>query len=102
MITGVAIKDRNDKVWSLPKPNRHGHVIHLICQTVGKENGIHLQGVSVQGFLTDKNVFLPREEAWFEAKRCNQLLPPHNPINHKERLKEVSNVPAELFSEDLW
>ena len=42
----------------------------------------------IQGFLNDKNQFLDRREAKFEARRCNQLI-------------EDTDY-GELFSEDMW
>jgi hypothetical protein len=106
MIIGVAIKDKNGKVWSLPKPNRHHNVIPVIFAEPG---GKELLSEHVQGFIDDTGVFLTRVDAWFEAKRCNQILPPYNPINPSERAGKVEDVPGyddpkgrELFSEDLW
>lgn len=102
MITHVAIKDRYGKIWSLPKPNRHGHVIHKMHVVEGKEVALYLLGEQIQGFLNDKGMFLNRLEAFQEAFNCIQLLPPYNPINPKERRGEVNTNLRELFSEDLW
>ena len=106
MITGVAIKDKNGKVWSLPKPNRHGHVIHVIYQS---ENGKELLSEHIQGFIDDSGTFYTRIEAWREAKHCNQILSPYNPTNPSQRVGRVEDVPGyddpngrDLFSEDLW
>lgn len=43
-ITHVAI-EFNGKVWSLPKPNRHHHVIRAIAA----ENGTGINGPDIQG-----------------------------------------------------
>ena len=108
MITHVAIMTRDKHVWSLPKPNRHGHVIHEIHLTVGKKQALHLLGNSTQGFVNDKGKFLDRVEGWREAKREKQILPPYDPANPKQRVGRVEDVPGierddrELFSEDLW
>ena len=86
MITYVAIKDRNGRVWSLPAPNRHHNVIHLVhVETGDREKALHLLGEHIQGFLNDTGTFLDRIQAWHEAKKCNQILPPYNPINPTER-----------------
>ena len=101
MITHVAILDRNNKVWALPSPNRHHHVISLMHK---EGNAKYLLGQHTQGFVNDKGEFLNRTDAWYEASRCNQLLPPYNPTNPSQRRwdLEVNKTPTELFSEDLW
>jgi hypothetical protein len=99
MITHVAIKDVNGQVWSLPKPNRHGDVIKLIKQ---EKNAQYLLSKHISGFLNNTGVFLTRRDAWYEAHKCNQILPPYNPIDPSQRAGEPSNHPSDLFSEDLW
>lgn len=84
MITHVAILHRG-KLYSLPKPNRHHHVIHMIYEAIGEP----VSGEK-QGFLDDLGNFLDRRQALAHAIECNQLL---NPDNHH---------PTELFSEDVW
>lgn len=99
MITHVAIKDVEGRVWSLPKPNRHGDVIKLIQQ---QPNWQRIVTNAVAGFLNDQGVFLDRTEAWFEAHKGKQILPPYNPVNPSQRAGKPSEVPGQLFSEDIW
>jgi hypothetical protein len=108
MITHVSIKTEDGRVWSLPKPNRHGHVIHFIHQQLGREQALRMLTKHVQGFLNDKQLFLDRVEAWQEAKLCNQILPPYNPIDPTQRVGKAEDIPGYerndkmLFSEDIW
>jgi hypothetical protein len=102
MITHVAILDINKKIWSLPRPNRHHNVIHMINEQSGRDIARGLLKDHVQGFMNDSGQFLTRKEAFYEALRCDQLLPPYNPINPSERHGEINKNPRELFSEDLW
>ena len=99
MITSVAIKDINGKVWSLPRPNRHGHI--FLNNKAKKIDNSPLVG-GIQGFLDDTGLFLDRTEAFLVALKCGQLLPPYNPINPSQRKGEVNPEPRELFSEDIW
>lgn len=74
------------KVHSLPRPNRHHHVIRAIAL----ENGVGIAGRDVQGFLTNEGKFVGRVAALRIALEAGQVLDP-------------SNVRAgRLFSEDLW
>ena len=85
MITHVAIKIK-DKIWSLPKPNRHNHIIMQIYL----ETNCQLDEDNQQGFLDNESNFLTREEALLHAQDCNQIL---------------SDKPLwgdELYSENLW
>jgi len=84
MITHVAIK-YNDVVYSLPKPNRHHHVIRSIPGGIA--------GPDVQGFLTDRGVFLDRCDAYNYAQLYGQLKRDPDPKAYQG---------TELFSEDLW
>lgn len=82
MITHVAVK-YNDKLYYMPKPFHHAHVIRMI-------GGV--KGLSIQGFFTDKWHFLSRKQALVHAKFYGQL---------KSRLPGQYDG-DELFSEDLW
>ena len=85
MITHVAIIYEG-LVYMMPKPKRHHDVIKFICDTLQ----IDFIGENIQGFGTDKNVFLDRIEAQKHALVCNQVL-------------DVSKLRGQwLFSEDLW
>jgi hypothetical protein len=98
VITHVAIKDVNSRVWSLPSPNRHGDVFRLI-QAEGDPSLLLEQ---VQGFLNDSGEFLTRLEAWHEAYRCGQVLGAYNPVNPSQRSGEPRTEVGPLFSEDIW
>jgi hypothetical protein len=84
MITHVAIR-YNGKLYSLPKPNRHHHIIHQIHLETG-DNDIY----GDQGFLDDQGNFLDRSTALIHAQMCNQLLP-------HPKLKDDW-----LYSENVW
>lgn len=83
MITGVAIKTNTGEVISLPKPYRHWHLTEV---AENKEQGLFEE--SKQGFVTDKGVFLTRQEALVYAREHQNIEPKYSP--------------NELFSEDLW
>ncbi len=85
-ITHVALRFEG-KVWSLPAPNRHHHVIRHIVGTAGVKY-VDCYGEN-QGFLDDKGNYLTREEALVVATEHGQILKKSSPINL-------------LFSEDVW
>lgn len=84
MITHVAIS-HNGIIYSLPKPNRHHHVIAMMIN----EFGIKPPCSGEQGFVNDKGIFLDRVEAGKEAIAAGQT----------QKLQWTENL---LFSEDLW
>jgi hypothetical protein len=84
MIVAVAIIHRG-VVYSLPRPNRHHHVIRLIAERTGADR---VDGE--QGFLDDLGNFLNRETALLHALACGQVPPPKARSNRR------------LYSEDLW
>ena len=66
---------------------RHGQCIYSKCAVTGlidAESGEH-----IQGFLTSKNRFVGRQEAWNIAKQADQII-------------KVSGGEGTLYSEDLW
>ncbi len=83
MITHVAIQ-YNGNTYSLPKPNRHHHVIRMI----GGISGPHKEG-----FLDTEGRFLNRTTAMQVAIAYKQL---------KRRPGKEFYQGPELFSEDLW
>lgn len=87
MITHVAIIYLG-KTYSLPKPNRHHHVIRLIAE----ELGIDHVGQGEQGFLDDTGRFLRRKPALYIALKSGQVI----------KGKRPSGDLPELYSEDLW
>ena len=87
MITHVAIR-WGGKVYSLPEPNRHHHVIRLIAE----ENNVSYVGAREddQGFLDENGLFYRRRAALMHALKHNQVKDPKKIIR------------GMLFSEDLW
>ncbi len=71
MITHVAIKYEG-KLYSLPRPNRHHHIIHQIHLETG-----HHDIYGDQGFLDDQGNFLSRAEALIHAQACGQEFTKH-------------------------
>ena len=85
MITHVAIKHHVDgRLFSLPRPFRHHHVIRMMVDVCGEKPPI----IGEQGFLTDQGEFVNRKEAAEIAFTCGQC--------------DVLASPPSLFSEDLW
>ena len=82
MITHVAIIYKT-VLYSLPKPNRHHHIIHQIHLETGD-----MDIFGEQGFLDDKGKFLSRVDGLIHAKDCGQLC---RPI-----------IGDWLYSENLW
>lgn len=82
-IEGVGIVVEG-KLYTLPRPNRHHHVIHLIYQETGEQ-----VDTDSQGFVTSSGRYVEREEALEIARNAGQLLPCHF---HK----------TQLFSESVW
>jgi hypothetical protein len=88
MITHVAIRFQG-KVYSLPPPNRHDHVIRLIVEQTGVKT-VDAHGDD-QGFLIDGETYCRRKPALRHASERGQL----KPGGMGERL-------GELYSEDVW
>lgn len=86
-ITDVAIRFRG-KIYSLPAPNRHHHIIWHIADKLCITNvDAHDDD---QGFLDENGEYLTREKALERALETNQI-------------KNMNNIRAGmLFSEDLW
>lgn len=85
-IVGVAIIGEGGEVWTLPKPNRHWHVIGFMAES-GHPTPVSL-GKYPQGFVTDTGRFIGRAEAAGLALangQCAELY-----------------APPDLYSEDLW
>lgn len=100
MIIAAAIKDENGKVWSVPQPGRHGHVIRLMVDNGGKARS------GIQGFVDESGKFYNRNEAVKHAIESGQQFWCYNPGDSSQRFKidppKGPNKPRELFSEDLW
>jgi hypothetical protein len=86
MITHVAIRF-DGIIYSLPKPNRHHHVIKLIVDTTDAKM-VDSHGED-QGFLDDTGKYLTRKEA-LDIALVNGQMRDDRPIYN------------ELFSENLW
>lgn len=84
MITHVAIM-RGGKVYTLPAPNRHHHILHsgVMDKKIDEER-------DVQGFVDDTGKFLNREEAYVIAHASGQAF------------RRTSCGADLLYSEDLW
>lgn len=82
-IVGVAVK-HNGKIYSLPEPNRHHHVLRMI-------GGIY--GPHEEGFILDDGVFIGRRLAMCLARDNGQL---------KRREGSQFYQGPDLYSEDLW
>lgn len=87
MIAQVAIRFHG-KIYSLPAPNRHHHLIRLIIDETGV-NSVDARNDD-QGFLDENGTFYQREPALLHALKCNQV-------------KDISKIRCGmLFSEDVW
>lgn len=86
-ITHVAIRYKG-RVWALPKPNRHHHVIQWIARETG-DTSIDARGED-QGFVDADGNYLTRQRALAVALRNKQVLD-ENDIRG-----------GQLYSEDLW
>jgi hypothetical protein len=81
MIVAAAI-EQNGKVYSLPKPARHSHIVEKIIRETGKPV------TGVYGFVDELGNFYNRVDAAQHAIGCKQL-------------KKIPR-PPNLYSEDLW
>ena len=88
MIDRVALKMERGTIYSLRKPKRH----HDVIQAMSEFESYGDIARSEQGFMTDKDEFLNRKEAFIYAKKLGQVLP---------RKFHQYNGP-DLYSEDLW
>lgn len=69
---------------------RHGNCIYQMCAITGKRDIPAEVGESIQGFLTNKNRFVDREEGYSIAEKAGQL---------NDRSRGGSKF---LYSEDLY
>lgn len=68
---------------------RHTHCMYSMISVTGKRSVESEVGEYEQGFLTSKNRFVDREEAWIIAEREGQI-------------KQQSRGHGTLYSEDLY
>ncbi len=88
MITHVAIRFQG-KIWSMPAPNRHHHVIRMIVEQTGAKT---VDGdENDQGFLIDGKRYCRRKPALLYALKNGQC---------KEDC--LGARLGKLFSEDVW
>lgn len=89
MIVGVAMRLSNGKVHAIRRPARHCHLFAEYNQRTGTRfkgwPSAQIRG-GEQGFITDRGVFLSREDAAAHAFECGQ----------------IDHLKAGLFSEDVW
>jgi hypothetical protein len=99
-ITHVAIKFQG-RIWSLPRPYRHHHVLRSILFLV-EEFGEYTKetidrgaddfcGGENQGFLDATGAYLTRKEAMIVAMANGQITKPGHPT-----------IEDTLYSEDVW
>lgn len=67
--------------------HRHGQCIYTKCAITGLRDAE--SGENEQGFLTNLNRFVDRQEAWNIAEKANQII-------------KVSGGEGTLYSEDLY
>lgn len=81
-IIAAAIKN-GDKIYTLPPPNRHHHIIEIMPfpRDIGKD---------VCGFLTSTGNYVDRKEALSIAKASKQII------------KSCGGDEHQLYSENLW
>lgn len=86
-LVGVAIRDTEDRIWSLPAPLRHMHV-----QAVMREHGAVQKPDNQwnQGFIDEDGRYLTRRQAMVNAQLHDQI-----------KGGKLINA-ATLLSEDLW
>lgn len=86
-ITHVAIRV-NGKVFSLPPPFRHHHILYVVLPGLGVS--YRDANEREQGFLDASGRYLTRRQAMVSAKLNGQFKPGH------------PTCAEELYSEDLW
>jgi hypothetical protein len=77
----AAVRADDGVMFSLPRPARHGDVLHDLFRSQGSTVG------AMQGFVDANGTFLTRQEAMQLALQAGLVL-------------KVPNGP--LFTEDLW
>lgn len=94
-IIGVAMLV-DERLYSLPRPNRHGNVI-MHMALAGEDKGAI--SAAEQGFITDIGRFVGRREAMQIAKAAGQIRTTRVVDGITRTHEPVSD---ELYSEDLW
>lgn len=95
MITHVAIRNPDGKVYALPKPNRHHSLFAVYPETRTEHTGgllVTREG-QTQGFTDEAGTFYDRKQALAHAEACRQPL---------LRVGKGGTHAGELYSEGLW
>jgi hypothetical protein len=74
------------RVYSVPAPGRHHHVILLMDE----KYGLGPEAQRHQGFYTSAERFVDRREGLKVAEAANQII------------RRTGNADDQLYSEDLW
>lgn len=85
-IVSVAVIGSDGKVYSLPPPNRHHNVIHML-------HSLGLRPHKDEGFLDSHGTFRSRVQSMVIATEAGQ-------VNRRKGDKYYQG--PKLFSEDLW
>jgi len=115
MIIAAAIKTKDGKIWSAPKPRRHNHVFDVIWDGIGLSdtNGpfdelhrMRFKGYTagnVSGFLTDTGEFLDRDASLEHIRACGQPFVKGRVDSATKRpIPDDEIIGGILTSEDLW
>lgn len=99
MITHVAIRATDGKLYILPSPNRHHNILWTYGpQLTGPERVAFRDGE--QGFMIDGEEFVSRKPAKLYALKTGQYLSlPQYEARHGVPRAYTG---SDLFSEDLW
>jgi hypothetical protein len=84
-VEAAAVRLRDGRVFSVPKPGRHCDVLHMMA----RDHDIFQEEHDEQGFLLSDGTFCRRAPAKIIAEKAGQLLP------RAMKLRE-------LYSEDVW
>lgn len=85
-LTHVAVIDTKSRVWSLPRPFRHHHVLRVMHDLGAKQAENRHER---QGFLDQTGKYFNRRDAEVRAFACNQVI-------------GGAMISSILTSEDLW
>lgn len=87
-IVGVVIKDSANKIFKRERPNRHTDLIMDMSDFYADLRYDEMPKIIFQGFYTDDDRLLSREEAYIFARQNGQT--------------QVTRSSGRLYSEDLW
>ena len=105
MISQAAIKDEMGKIWTLPRPNRHGAVLRLMRTERGLKDSDLSFNYVVMGFVDEDGKFYDRREALHDAIDNKQPIYIYNPGDPDDSNRRADPNPSKeggLASEDLW